>query len=242
MTKQIQVYEVVLDEIKRRVADGILQPGERLPSNQKLSEEFNVGVSSIREALRVLAATGIVRIERGSGVYVSPQPPPPEELRERFTSTEVASLSHLMEARLILEPEIAALAAERATPTQVKRLQSLAERMDRYFRSGRDWMEADLGFHKTLYEAAGNPVIEAMLRQANDLLVNSRRQTMRDNPISERACYYHLLIASAVAEHKPILARALMHEHMQDAVAIFSRLYPKNELASDQNRSADGRV
>ena len=175
-----QKHEVVLDEIKRRIADGELQPGERLASNQKLSEEFGVGVSSVREALRVLAATGVVRIEQGSGVFVSAQPPPPDELRERFTPTEVASLAHLMEARLIIEPEVAALAAERATSAQAMQIRELAERMDRYFRAGRDWMEADLGFHAALCQAAGNPVIEAMLQQANDLLVDSRRQTMRD--------------------------------------------------------------
>lgn len=234
MTKQILVYEVVLDEIKRRIADGELQPGERLPSNQKLSEEFGVGVSSVREALRVLSATGVVRIEQGSGVFVSAQPPAPDELRERFTSTEVVSLAHLMEARLIIEPEVAALAAERATPAQIKLIRELAERMDRYFRAGRDWMEADLGFHSALCQAAGNPVIEAMLQQANDLLVDSRRQTMRDREVSERACYYHLLIASAVASHKPMLARALMHEHMKDAVEVFSQLY----TASDAKNTA----
>jgi GntR family transcriptional repressor for pyruvate dehydrogenase complex len=233
MTKQLLVYEAVLDEIKRRIADGELRPGQRLPSNTKLSEEFHVGVSSVREALRVLAASGVVRIEHGSGVFVSPQPPPPNELRERFLTTEIASLSYLMEARLIIEPEVAALAAERATPGQVKRIQELAERMNRNFRAHRDWLEADLGFHNALCEAAGNPIIEGMLRQASDLLVDSRRQTMRDRQVSKRACRFHLLIASAVAEHKPMLARALMHEHMQDAVEVFSRLYGHADTAQE---------
>ncbi len=225
MKKQILIYESVIDEIKRRIADNELGPGERLPSNQQLSQELHVGVSSVREALRVLATAGVVQIKQGSGVYVSSQPPPPDELRGRFTTTEVASLFHLIEARRIIEPEVAALAAERATPEQVKHLQELAQRMDRNFRAGRDWMDADLGFHTVLCQAAGNPVIEGMLNYANDLLIDSRRQTMRDREVSARACHYHLLIASAVADHKPMLARALMHEHMQDAVEVFLRLY-----------------
>lgn len=225
MAKGILIYETVLDELKRRVADGELRPGERLPSVQELSREFHVGVSSIREALRVLAATGIVRIEQGRGVFVSAQPPPVDELRERFTATEAVSLAHLMEARRIIEPEVAALAAERATLPQIEGIRELARRMDRQFRAGRDWMEADMGFHRALYEAAGNPVIEAMLQQANDLLIDSRRETMRDRAVSERACHFHLLIASAVADHKPLRARVLMQEHMDDAVGVFARLY-----------------
>jgi DNA-binding FadR family transcriptional regulator len=91
-------------------------------------------------------------------------------------------------------------------------------------------MAADLGFHNVLYEAAGNPVIEGMLQWANDLLIDSRRETMRDHAVSERACHFHLLIASAVADHKPMLARALMQEHMDDAVEVFTRLHAMQAL------------
>ncbi len=224
MPRSILIYETVLDELKRRVADGELRPGDRLPSVQQLSREFHVGVSSVREALRVLAATGVVRIEQGRGVFVSAQLPAVDELRERFTTTEAASLKHLVEARRIIEPEVAALAAQRATTAHIDQIWECARRMDRNFRAGRDWMEADLGFHAALCEAAENPVIAGMLQRTNDLLIDSRRETMRDRAVSERACHFHLLIASAVADHKPLLARALMQEHMDDAVAVFDRL------------------
>lgn len=234
MTRQILIYEAVLDEIKRRIADGELRPGQRLPSNQQLSQELHVGVSSVREALRVLSSAGVLDIRHGSGVFVSPQPPPPEELRKRFMETEVDSLNSLMEARRIIEPEVAALAAERATPEQINRIQEYAERMQRNFRAGRDWMEADIGFHTTIYEAARNPVLEGMLQHASDLLLDSRRYSMRDRGVSERACRFHLLIASAIAEHKPVLARALMQEHMEDAVEVFQRLYPPPVAAQEE--------
>ena len=146
----------------------------------------------------------------------------------------MASLSYLVEARRIIEPEVAALAAERATPAQVERIQEFARRMDRNFRAGRDWMQADLGFHNALYEAAGNPVIEGMLQWANDLLIDSRRETMRDHVVSERACHFHLLIASAIADHKPMLARVLMQEHMNDAVEVFTRLYRARSSAREE--------
>jgi DNA-binding FadR family transcriptional regulator len=134
-------------------------------------------------------------------------------------------LTYLVAARRIIAPEVPARAAARATPAQVERIQEFARRMDRNFRAGRDWMEADIGFHNALYEAAGNPVIQGMLQWANDLLIDSRRETMRDHAVSERACHFHLLIASAVADHKPMLARALMQEHMDDAVEVFTRLH-----------------
>ena len=108
MARPSLVYEVVIEEIKRRVADGELRPGEQLPSVQQLARELHVGTSSVREALRVLAATKVVRIEHGRGVFVSANPPAADELRGRFTATEVASLSYLVEARRIIEPEVAA--------------------------------------------------------------------------------------------------------------------------------------
>ncbi len=225
MPRQILIYESVIDEIKRRIADGTLAPGQRLPSNQQLSQELNVGVSSVREALRTLATSGVVSIKQGSGVFVSLQLPSPGELRQRFTITEVTSLSHLMEARRIIEPEVAALAAERATPEQIHTIQDYAQQMNRNFRAGRDWMEADLGFHQSLYISAGNPIIESMLQHVNDLLIDSRRETMRDRQVTERSCQYHLMIASAIADRKPMLARAMMQEHMEDAIAVFKRIY-----------------
>ena len=226
----ILTYEAVLAEIKQRIAEGELHPGDRLPSVQQLSRELAVGVSSVREALRVLAATAVVRIEHGRGVFVNVQLPSIDELHARFTRTEVSSLLHLMEARRIIEPELAAFAAERATPAQVTQLHELARRMERNFRGGRDWMDADLGFHRALADAAGNPVIGGMLRGVEDLLLDSRRETMRDRAVSERACYFHKLIASAVADRRPMLARALMREHMDDAVLVFQRLYTAGAL------------
>src|SRR5258708_19528954 len=96
MPKQMLIYEVVFDEIKRRIADAELRPGQRLPSNQQLSKELHVGISSVREALRVLASAGVVRIAQASGVVVSPQPPHPDELRNLFTTTKAPSIAHLI--------------------------------------------------------------------------------------------------------------------------------------------------
>src|SRR5260370_7744814 len=122
MRRQMLIYEVVLDEIKRRIADAELRPGQRLPSNQQLSKELHVGISSVREALRVLASAGVVRIAQGSGVFVSPQPPQPDELRKRFTTTEVASLGQLMESRRIIQPQLAPLASNQPPLTQANPL------------------------------------------------------------------------------------------------------------------------
>jgi GntR family transcriptional repressor for pyruvate dehydrogenase complex len=230
----ILTYEAVLAEIKRRIAHGELRPGDRLPSVRQLAQELAVGTSSVREALRVLAATDVVRIEHGRGVFVNAQLPSIAELHARFTYPDVSSVLHLMEARRIVEPELAALAAERASPRQLTQLHDLARRMERKFRAGRDWIDADLSFHRTLADASANPVIAGMLRGVEDLLLDSRRETMRDRAVSERACYYHKLIATAVAERRPRLARALMREHMEDAVAVCERLHAAGALpASD---------
>ncbi|MGH2345035.1 MAG: FCD domain-containing protein [Chloroflexota bacterium] len=74
-----------------------------------------------------------------------------------------------------------------------------------------------LGFQRLIAEVVANPVLAGMPRGVADLLLDSRRETMRDRAVTERTCYFHLLIALAVADRRPLPAQALMREHMDDA-------------------------
>src|SRR5579883_2319681 len=157
------VFERVVEAVKERIAAGELRPGDSLPSVEQLAATHAVGVSSVREALRVLGATGVIRIEHGRGSFVAEQPPPPLELRQRFTRREASALVELAEARRLVEPELAALACERALPEDVAAVKKAARRMTADLRSGRDWLEADIAFHDAVCRAAHNDVLAHML-------------------------------------------------------------------------------
>ncbi|TVY08690.1 FadR/GntR family transcriptional regulator [Paenibacillus cremeus] len=133
MAKKL-TYETVYDEIKRKIEAGAWLPGQQLPPLEQLSAELGVGISSVREAVRILGKQKILRIEQGRGTYVE------QQLASDVGSAtgtggldflERATMLQLTEARLIIEPELAALAAEKATPAEAEEIVRTAETMQR---------------------------------------------------------------------------------------------------------------
>jgi GntR family transcriptional repressor for pyruvate dehydrogenase complex len=218
------VFERVVDAVKEQIAAGTLMPGDGLPSVEQLAAAHSVGVSSVREALRVLGAIGVVRIEHGRGSFVAEPPPSPPELRARFTLQEASALVDLAEARRIVEPELAALACERGSTAEVAAIKKAARRMAADLRSQRDWLKADVTFHEAVCEAAHNEVLAYMFASLAPLLLDSRRASMRDAALSHRAAEFHVLIAGAIERRRTGLARAYMLAHLEDNAESFSRL------------------
>lgn len=218
-------YEKVYDEMKRRIAEGVWEPGSRLPTIEKLSELFGVGVSTVREAVRILGKQKIVRIEQGRGTFVSSElaasPPQLVDVLER------ASIRQLTEARLIVEPELAALAARHATAEAREAIVRDAETMRRKAAAGRDFLAEDIRFHERIAAAAANEVLAGMMAHVNDLLLDSRRTTMKWPGMNEKASSYHMLIAQAIAERDEERARTLMRLHLEDM---------RNELNNDETK------
>src|SRR5262245_144207 len=105
-----RVFQAVFAELRQRIRSGEWLPGERLPSITSLAKEMDVSTGSVREALRSLQSMGLVRIEHGRGVFVADSPPS-TDLARRFQDVSLGLIVALAEARRILEPELAALAA-----------------------------------------------------------------------------------------------------------------------------------
>ncbi|MCX6028350.1 MAG: FCD domain-containing protein [Chloroflexi bacterium] len=211
------LYETVLDYVKSRITDGTYPPSQRLPSVVALAEEVGVGTSTVREGLRVLESLGLIRIQHGRGVFVSEDTRLRENPAQALALTEDASLLHIMEVRRIFEPEAAALAAERATPEQVRAIMEAAEEQERQIRQpGGDPVPADFGFHNLLVEAAHNPVLSRMVSSVGELLLDGRRRTTRIPITYAKSIHYHYLVGHAVEVKDVRQARSLMLEHITD--------------------------
>src|ERR1041384_2211756 len=113
-----RVYHNIFEELQDRIRGGEWLPGERIPSITQLAKEFKVGAGSMREALRSLQSIGLVKIEHGSGVFVLGTRPA-TELSSHFQTAGDGLILALAEARRLLEPELASLAAERATDEEL---------------------------------------------------------------------------------------------------------------------------
>ncbi|MCP4690669.1 MAG: FadR family transcriptional regulator [Desulfobacterales bacterium] len=155
----------VAEQILKKIHDGELKPGGRLPSQRELAKLFHVGRSSIREAVNALAVMGYIDILQGKGTFVLEEPPPAEPSESHLTAAlKAGSIMDLMEARELLERKSAELAAERADAKGVQRLQRALEKMEASGEDYADFLRADIDFHSTLAEIAGNVVICEMMK------------------------------------------------------------------------------
>jgi GntR family transcriptional regulator, transcriptional repressor for pyruvate dehydrogenase complex len=213
-----QVYGTVVEEIRQRIADGRWLPGQRLPSIAQLAQELGVSTGPVREAARVLASRGVLRIEHGRGMFVTAAPEISLDLYDYFQRVGTGSLLELFEARRLLEPELAALAAERGTDDEVRHIHDLAVAMEQRARAGEDFLEPDLQFHEAIAAAAHNTVLGGMMAGLHDLILEGRRATVNLPGMTPRAVRYHMLVAEAVLERNPLQARLLMLAHMNDAI------------------------
>lgn len=213
-----QVYLAVVEAIQQRIADGVWQPGQRLPSIPRLARELGVSTGSVREAARVLASRGLLRIEHGRGIFVAAAPDVPIDLYEHFKRVDVGSVLELFEARRLIEPELAALAAERGSDEELQAIHDLAVKMEHSASAGEDFIEPDIQFHQRIAAAARNIVLAGMMSSINELIVRGRELTVRLPGMTPRAVRYHLLIAEAILARKPLQARLLMFAHVNDAI------------------------
>lgn len=212
-------YETVYEEIKRRIENGVWPPGSRIPPLDHISGELGVGISSVREAIRILGKQNILRIEQGRGTFVQPDflHTPGEQLAQ----LENASLRQLLEARLLIEPKLAALAAVHASEEEGQELLRNATGMNEKVLRGQEFLEEDLAFHELIAKSSRHTVLSGMLRMTGDLLLDSRRRSMKWPGMHERAAAYHTLIAHAIARREAEQAERLMRSHLEDMMNAF---------------------
>jgi len=212
------VFQAVSDDLKQRIRRGEWLPGERLPSITQLAKALRVSTGSVREALRSLQSIGLVKIEHGRGVFVTGARPSIDVV-SHFQSVSIGLIVALAETRRILEPELAALAAERGADEELAEIEWLAQQMEAEARQGLDFVEPDVQFHRRIAQAAHNPILYRMMESANDLFLESRKLTSLEPGMTARAVRYHLLIAEALRDRNAPQARLLMLAHMNDTLS-----------------------
>lgn len=208
-----RVYVDVFEELKKRIRQGDWLPGDRMPSITQLAKEMGVSTGSMREALRSLQTINMIKIEHGSGVYIT-ETHPSVELPSHFQNVGDGLLLALAETRRILEPELAFLAAERGTNEELIEIEGLVVQMKEEFKRGNDFSELDVLFHRQIAHAARNPVLYQMVVSVRDLYLELRKTIVLDPNSSLRSLRYHTLIAEALRSHNASQARLLMQGEM----------------------------
>ncbi len=203
--------------IEAQIDGGELKPGDRLPTEQKLAEAHGVSRTVVREAVHQLKSQGLVRSRQGSGVYVTE---PPAHRALAFDPKLLESMDavvQMVELRRVMEGEMAALAAVRATRSQLAGLKRALAAIDEATGRGELGVEQDLAFHRAIGEATGNPqflrmlgILEAYLRDA--MTVTKGHESKRADFMAQ-VRREHRAIVTAVAARDPKAARAAAIEH-----------------------------
>ena len=212
-----RLYEQIVQQIEETILKGNLKPGDQLPAERDLADQFGVSRTAVREAVKALREKGLVEAYTGRGTFVtngtSHAIRQSLDLMVRIGQPEGAT--YLAEVREILEPEIAALAALRAEEQHLGILREAVKLMDDSLHDAERFIEADLDFHLALAEAAANPIILSLIDSIVGLLREQRLRTFQSPNGAQRGQHYHRRILEAVETRNEDRARSEMRAHLQ---------------------------
>lgn len=205
-------------KVKSMIIQREMKPGDRLPTELELVDQFGVSRSTLREAMKVLSAENVVVIRQGSGTFVSHGTGIGEDpLGLNFTNQNKL-IKNLFETRMLIEPNIAALAAQRATPEDIRNLKSLVMEMDRAQVNSPGMAEMDVQFHTAVAECTHNDVLIRVVPIINESIRRSHVETHDDPESFKRAKRSHMGIYKAIAEGEYMNARFLAERHVWETL------------------------
>lgn len=190
-----------------------LSEGDRLPNEYELSKRLGVGRNTVREAVRLLASRNILRIKQGSGTFLSDQPGMVEDpLGFIFMEDRRKLVMDLMQVRLIVEPSIAALAAQNATKEDLEHLSTLCDDIEKLIETGKNFSEKDRAFHGKLAEATQNLVMKNLIPVIHQgVSIFSAMVSVQEY---QQTIETHRKIFEAVKERRAVDAEQAMRYHL----------------------------
>jgi len=201
-----------------QVETGSLRPGDRLPTEQQLATTHGVSRTVVREAVHQLKSRGMLHSRQGSGVFVAAPAINQPLAFDPSVLESVGAVIHVVEVRRVLEGEIAALAAQRATRAQIAGLKRALAAIDAAEAEGRDGVAEDLAFHRQIGEATGNPQFSRLLGFLEQYLREGMRITRgneaRRKDFMEQVRQEHRALVDAIAKRDPAAARRRATEHI----------------------------
>jgi DNA-binding FadR family transcriptional regulator len=211
-----RLYERIVEQIEQRILKGELHVGDQLPPERDLCEQFGVSRTAVREAVKALRQKGLLETYPGRGTFITNSTS--RAMRHSLDLVVNLGRAHgsddLVQVREIFEPEIAALAAERATSEQVTAMDQAVVAMDAALDDAERFIEADLDFHLALAEATRNDIIPILIDSIVDLLREQRKSIFTTPGGPQRGQIHHKRILKAVKQQDPNTARKAMRAHL----------------------------
>lgn len=220
----------IVDDIVERIRGNMLQSGDKLPPEAALMREFEVSRTVIREALSRLQAAGLVETRHGIGTFVLPPDEGRSPFRRHQRPVNLRDIIAVIELRISLETEAAALAALRATPGQIATMRAILEEFAGQIERQKMAIKTDKAFHMEIARATGNKYFEEIFGYLGEVIPRARINTYRYSIEKNKADFLrrthlgHVAIFDAIAANDPESARAAMRVHLNGSRELMLRV------------------
>lgn len=222
--REPRLSDKVAGQMRATIIEQGLAPGQRLPSERELGAQFGVSRTVIREAVRSLAAKGLVETTGGRGIRVAALDSGAiAETLSLYLHGRPLPYEKVHEVRSMIEIEVAGLAAQRKSAAQLEQLERLIH-AQAIAQNRETAAQADVDFHRTLAQATENELYLIMLDSIRDLLLENRRATMGVSGRIAKGARAHQRIYQAVAAGDVEGARDAMRRHLEDSLRAWKRL------------------
>lgn len=218
----------VMSTLRDEILTGLVAVGDKLPSEAKLCERFEVSRTVVREAIAGLRADGLVMPRQGAGVFVLEPPEVPFKPFQIVDSARISEVLEVLELRVAIEVEAAALAAQRRTPAQEEVILSTASEVRRCNAEGRPSKDADLAFHLAIADATNNPRFRELLDLLGAAMIPRAALRLADD--ESCAGYLSLIalehdrIAEAILAGDADAARGAMYTHLRESITRYRNI------------------
>ncbi len=215
----------VADALRSRISKGNHRPGDRLPSEAQLTQEFGVSRTVVREAIAALRSDGLVEPRQGAGVFVLDPALAERRPFQNIDLARVSSLIEMLELRTAVEGDAAGLAALRRSPAQEEKIIEALDAFRTSSAEGRPSAEADFAFHLAIAQATNNPRFGEFLQMLGPTLIPRRAVTDSGEETAlpaadiERLAQEHEAILVAIQNGDETAARAAMRTHLRNSQA-----------------------
>ncbi|HSD52191.1 MAG TPA: FadR/GntR family transcriptional regulator [Candidatus Methylomirabilis sp.] len=214
--RRSRVSQEIVEQVQDLITSGRLRTGDRLPPERDLAQTFHVSRSSVREAIRALESLGLVEVRAGEGTFLAEPPTDPGGVPLTGRRRKAWDDQHkLFEVRRVIEPDLAALAARRATAGHIEQMRVALEELKGEIQQGRTGIQADTRFHMLLAAATGNAILLQIMRSLLGRLRKSRESSLQGRGRPAQSLEQHQAILQAIEARDPKLAEQQMLEHIQ---------------------------
>ena len=213
--KSTRIYAEIVRQIRTLISEGKLKSGDQLPPERDLADRFKVSRTSVREAFRALESMGLIEIRPGEGTFV--REVSVESLIEPLALVilnQREAVGELFEARRLLEPAIAGLAARRATPEEIHEMERILEEQAKEVAAGHTGLAQDAAFHAAIASSAHNRAITRIVNALMDLLTQSREESLQTPGRPTRSHQDHKLVLDAIQRRDGPGAQSAMLNHI----------------------------